>query len=49
MPIHKIPINKISPEALQGVIEESITRSGIASEVEAAPILTCPLAWVSLP
>jgi uncharacterized protein YheU (UPF0270 family) len=28
MPIHKIPINKLSPEALQGVINEFISRDG---------------------
>jgi uncharacterized protein len=28
MPVHKIPVNKLSPEALQGVIEEFITRAG---------------------
>jgi uncharacterized protein len=40
MPIHKIPVNKLSPEALQGVIEEFITRSGTDyGEVE-APMLT---------
>jgi uncharacterized protein YheU (UPF0270 family) len=37
MPIHKIPVNKLSPEALQGVIEEFITRSGTDyGEVEAS-------------
>ena len=28
MPIHKIPIDRLSPEALRGVIEEFITREG---------------------
>ncbi len=28
MSIHIIPVNKLSPEALQGVIEEYISRSG---------------------
>jgi len=28
MPIHKIPINKLSAKALQGVIEEYISRDG---------------------
>jgi hypothetical protein len=28
MSIHKIPVNKLSPEALQGVIEEFISRDG---------------------
>jgi uncharacterized protein YheU (UPF0270 family) len=28
MPIHRIPVNKLSPEALQGVIEEFISRNG---------------------
>ena len=28
MSVHKIPVNKLSPEALQGVIEEFITRAG---------------------
>jgi uncharacterized protein len=28
MAIHKIPINKLSPEALQGVIKEFISRDG---------------------
>ncbi len=26
--IHRIPVNKLSPEALQGVIEEYISRDG---------------------
>ena len=28
MSIHKIPVNKLTPEALQGVIEEFISRDG---------------------
>ena len=28
MSIHKIPVSKLSPEALQGVIEEFISRDG---------------------
>jgi uncharacterized protein YheU (UPF0270 family) len=28
MSIHNIPVNKLSPEALQGVIEEFISRDG---------------------
>jgi uncharacterized protein len=28
MSIHKIPVHRLSPEALQGVIEEFISRSG---------------------
>jgi hypothetical protein len=28
MPIHIIPVNKLSPEAIQGVIEEYILREG---------------------
>jgi uncharacterized protein len=28
MAVHKIPVNKLSPEALQGVIEEFISRDG---------------------
>jgi len=28
MSIHKIPVNKLSPEALQGIIEEFISRDG---------------------
>ena len=28
MPIHKIPIAKLSPEALRGIIEEFISREG---------------------
>lgn len=28
MPIHRIPVDKLSPQALQGVIEEFISRDG---------------------
>jgi uncharacterized protein YheU (UPF0270 family) len=28
MSVHRIPVNKLSPEALQGVIEEFISRDG---------------------
>lgn len=36
MSVHKIPVYKLSPEALQGVIEEFITRAGTDyGEVEA--------------
>lgn len=28
MSIHKIPVNKLSPEALQGIINEFISRNG---------------------
>jgi len=28
MAIHKIPVNKLSPDALQGVIEEFVSRAG---------------------
>jgi uncharacterized protein YheU (UPF0270 family) len=28
MSIHKIPVNKLSPEALRGVIEDFISRNG---------------------
>ena len=38
MSVHKIPIDKLSAEALQGVIEEFISRSGTDyGEIEAAP------------
>ena len=38
MPVHRIPIDKLSPEALLGIIEEFITRSGTDyGEIEAAP------------
>jgi len=38
MSIHKIPIHKLSPEALQGVIEEFISRDGTDyGETEASP------------
>lgn len=37
MSVHKIPVNKISPEALQGVIEEFISRNGTDyGEIEAS-------------
>ena len=37
MPVHRIPVNKLSPEALQGVIEEFISRAGTDyGEVEAS-------------
>jgi uncharacterized protein YheU (UPF0270 family) len=37
MSVHKIPVNKLSPEALQGVIEEFISRAGTDyGEVEAS-------------
>lgn len=36
MSIHTIPVNRLSPEALQGVIEEFISRSGTDyGEIEA--------------
>ena len=38
MSIHVIPINKLSPEALQGVIEEFISRDGTDyGEIEVSP------------
>ena len=37
MSVHKIPVNKLSAEALQGVIEEFISRAGTDyGEVEAS-------------
>ena len=37
MSIHRIPLNRLSQEALQGVIEESISRDGTDyGEVEAS-------------
>jgi len=37
MSIHRIPVNKLSPVALQGVIEEFISRNGTDyGEVEAS-------------
>jgi uncharacterized protein len=37
MSIHKIPVNRLSPEALQGVIDEFITRDGTEyGEIEAS-------------
>lgn len=36
MSIHKIPVSRLSPEALQGVIEEFISRAGTDyGEIEA--------------
>jgi len=38
MSIHIIPVNKLSPEALQGVIKEYISRAGTDyGEIEASP------------
>jgi hypothetical protein len=38
MSIHKIPANKLSPEALQGVINEFISRDGTDyGEMEVSP------------
>ena len=38
MSVHKIPVNKLNPEALQGVIEEFISRDGTDyGAVEASP------------
>jgi len=37
MPIHIIPVDKLSPEAMQGVIEEYISRDGTDyGEIEAS-------------
>ena len=37
MAVHKIPVDKLSPEALQGVIEEFISRAGTDyGEIEAS-------------
>jgi len=37
MSVHKIPVNKLSPMALQGVIEEFISRNGTDyGEIEAS-------------
>jgi len=37
MSIHRIPVNKLSPEALQGIIEEFISRDGTDyGEIEAS-------------
>ena len=37
MSVHKIPVNKLSPEALQGVIAEYISRDGTDyGEIEAS-------------
>jgi uncharacterized protein YheU (UPF0270 family) len=38
MSIHRIPVNKLSPDALQGVIEEFISRDGTDyGEMEVSP------------
>ena len=38
MSVHKIPVNKLNSEALQGVIEEFISRNGTDyGETEASP------------
>ncbi len=38
MSIHIIPVNRLSPKALQGVIEEFISRDGTDyGEIEASP------------
>jgi uncharacterized protein YheU (UPF0270 family) len=38
MSVHRIPVNILSPEALQGVIEEFISRNGTDyGEIEASP------------
>lgn len=38
MSIHRIPVYKLSPEALQGVIEEFISRAGTDyGEIEVSP------------
>jgi len=38
MSVHRIPVNKLSPEALQGIIEEFISRNGTDyGEIEASP------------
>ena len=38
MSIHRIPVNKLSPEALQGVINEFISRDGTDyGEMEVSP------------
>ena len=38
MSIHRIPVNKLSPEALRGVIEEFISRDGTDyGEIDASP------------
>ncbi len=38
MSVNRIPFNKLSPEALQGVIEEFISRNGTDyGEIEASP------------
>lgn len=38
MSVNRIPVDKLSPEALQGVIEEFISRNGTDyGEIEASP------------
>jgi uncharacterized protein YheU (UPF0270 family) len=38
MSVHRIPVNSLSPEAIQGVIEEFISRDGTDyGEIEASP------------
>ena len=38
MSVHRIPVSKLSPEALQGVIEEFISRDGTDyGKIEASP------------
>jgi uncharacterized protein len=38
MPVHIIPVNRLSPEALRGVIEEFISREGTDyGETEVSP------------
>ena len=40
MSVHRIPVNKLSPEALQGVIEEFISRNGTDYGEIAVPMET---------
>ena len=40
MSIHRIPVNKLSPQALQGVIEEFITRDGTDYAEKEVPMET---------
>ena len=40
MSIHRIPVNKFSPQALQGVIEEFITRDGTDYAEKEVPMET---------
>lgn len=38
MSVHKIPVSKLSPKALHGIIEEFISRDGTDyGEIEASP------------